>query len=94
MKTVLDTEVVRILDDGSQYRVLIKVKAGGTIEHEPFPRDIRGLAAAMDLATNCVIGKFFPARFIQPGEQPLLTGTRMLENSADLDINDKHRRKK
>lgn len=61
MKTILNHEIVKILDDGKNYRVLITMAKGGVLEHSPFPRELRGLIAAMDLAMNCMSGKFFPA---------------------------------
>lgn len=64
MKKILDTDIVKINDNGSEYQVLIRMSQGGVIEHEPFSHDVRGLVAALQLATEICAGKFFPKRVI------------------------------
>ncbi len=59
-KIVLDTDLVKIIDDGAEYLVHIKMQRGGILEHEPFKRDLHGLVGAMQLATEICAGKFFP----------------------------------
>lgn len=59
-KLILDAELVKIYFTGNEYRVLISMSRGGMLEHEPFPGDLRGLVAAMTLATEVCAGKFFP----------------------------------
>lgn len=59
-KLILDTELVQIVQEGGEYRMFIKMSRGGTLEHEPFPQDLRGLVAALQLATEVCAGKFFP----------------------------------
>jgi hypothetical protein len=60
VRVVLDTEQVKINEMVSEYQVLIKIRTGGVLEHEPFPKDLQGLVSAMQLATECLAGKFFP----------------------------------
>ena len=77
MKKVLDTELVKINDTGDEYQVLIAMSQGGVIEHEPFPHNLQGLVAALQLATEICAGKFFPRRVLTPdGKKPMIeTGT-------------------
>lgn len=69
MKTILNHEIVKIIQTETNYRVLIAMKNGKTLEHNPFPNDLRGFIAAMDLAINCASGKFYPMEVVseQPG---------------------------
>lgn len=72
MKTVniLTHKLVRIIFDGNQHRVYIALSKGGWLEHNPFPGDLRGLVAAMSLATDCLAGKFYPMGVVpSPGEE-------------------------
>jgi hypothetical protein len=64
-KPVLITELVQINDLGNQYQVLIPLTQGGTVEHEPFPKSLEGLVAAMQLATEICAGKFFLRRVVK-----------------------------
>lgn len=57
MKKVLDTDLIRIFDAEDSYQVYITAQSGAVIEHEPFPRDQRGLVAALMLATDVLAGK-------------------------------------
>ena len=59
-KLILQTDIVRIEFTGKEHRVLIRLSEGGWLEHNPFPGDLRGLVSAMCLATDCLLGKFFP----------------------------------
>lgn len=64
-KVVLDTEIVKINDIGTEYQVLVRMSRGGVIEHEPFPKTIQGLVSAMQLATEICAGKFFPRQVVE-----------------------------
>lgn len=59
---ILNTEFCKIEDNGKELVVLIAMKDGGWLEHVPFPNDMKGMVGALDLAINCVSGKFFPRR--------------------------------
>ncbi len=66
LKVILNTELVKINDLGTEYQVLIALSSqAGVIEHEPFKHDLQGLVSAMQLATEICAGKFFPRRVIQ-----------------------------
>lgn len=71
MKKILDTDIVKINDTGSEYQVLIRMSQGGVIEHEPFSHDVRGLVAALQLATEICAGKFFPKRVLQNDQKQI-----------------------
>ncbi len=64
-KIILNTELVQIHDNGSEYQIFINMSRGGQIEHEPMPRDLRGLVAALQLATEVCAGKFFPRQVVR-----------------------------
>lgn len=64
-KTILDTPIVKIVQNGSEYQVIIAMSKGGFVEHEPFPSNLEGLVSAMQLATECLAGKFYPRRVIK-----------------------------
>lgn len=68
-KLILDTELVKIFFTGSEHRVFIAISQGGVLEHEPFPGDLRGLVAALDLARECCAGKFFPKCVVKENER-------------------------
>jgi hypothetical protein len=72
MKLIVNHEIVKVMFEAGQHRVLIKLSEGGFIEHNPFPGDLRGLVAAMDLARDCIAGKFFPARIVQTKEKKFI----------------------
>jgi hypothetical protein len=59
MKTILNHELIKILEDKGQYRVLISMTNGGQVEHQPFPGDQRGLVAAVSLAVDVLAGKIW-----------------------------------
>lgn len=64
MKTVVDTKWIKAWDDGAQYIVHLFTAAGDVVEHEPFPRDPKGLTCLMDLATTMVSGKVYLKRVL------------------------------
>lgn len=66
---ILNHEIVRIEATDKSHRVFIRLAAGGWLEHNPFPRDLRGLVAAMDLARDCMAGKFFPMAVVQENQR-------------------------
>lgn len=78
LKTILSTKLITIADAGTSLRVFITLSQGGTIEHEPFTNDQRGLVGALMLAADVNAGKFFPMRFISPSEAADL-GPKMIE---------------
>ena len=61
-KLILNTEFCKIEETDKELNVFIAMKDGGWLEHTPYPNDMKGLVAALDLAINCVSGKFFPRR--------------------------------
>lgn len=83
MKTILDTDLVKIKDDGREYKVLIRMSQGGTLEHEPFERNLRGLIAAMQLATECLAGKFYPRRVVET-KFPEFTGKQIEQDLVQI----------
>jgi hypothetical protein len=75
MKVILNTELVKINDLGTEYQVLITMSQGGVLEHEPFPKSLQGLVSAMQLATEICAGKFFPRGVVQEtGNKPMIKG--------------------
>lgn len=71
MKTILNTELVKIIDSGTQYEVHIKMSKGGVLEHEPFPKNLEGLVTALQLATEICAGKFFPRGILKQKQEPI-----------------------
>lgn len=67
-KKILDTDICQIFQDGAQYRVLIQMSNGGWIEHQPFPGDLKGLIAALDLSLNVLSGKFWVQGVFTPAQ--------------------------
>lgn len=61
-KLILNTEIVKIELSSEGYHTLVKMQDGGWLEHAAFSPDLKGLVNALDLATNCAAGKFFPRR--------------------------------
>ena len=59
-KLVVDADLVKVFFTGAEHRVFIKMSKGDMIEHEPFPPNLEGLIASMQLATEVCAGKFFP----------------------------------
>lgn len=85
MKTqILKHGLVKIGFNGTQHRVFIKMSAGGWLEHNPFPGDLRGLVAAMTLATDCIAGKFYPLAVHQ--EEREKAAPRLIANASAHDI--------
>lgn len=65
MKTlILNTDIVRIELSGDGFETYIKCQDGGWLQHATFPPGQEGLVNALDLATNCAAGKFYPKRYI------------------------------
>jgi hypothetical protein len=82
MKYILQTDLVRIIDDKTQYAVHIRLSKGGWIEHEPFERKQSGLVAALLLAADVNAGKFFPRRVINEKSEPLMIEKEVLAIEA------------
>lgn len=61
-KTILNTEIVKIVQTDEGFHTYIKMQEGGWLEHATFPPELKGLVNALDLATNCAAGKFYPKR--------------------------------
>jgi hypothetical protein len=61
-KNILNTEIVKIEQDQNGYRTFVAMQNGGWLEMATFPNELKGLVNALDLATNCAAGKFFPKR--------------------------------
>jgi len=62
---VLNHPLCRIILDQNkgglgEHQVLIRMKNGEWLEHEPFPGDLKGCVNALDLAMNVISGKFYP----------------------------------
>lgn len=57
MKTILNTDLCRIIQTGEGYRVLILAKNGQWIETMPHTGDLRGLIAALTLSIDVIGGK-------------------------------------
>lgn len=53
--------------EGAPYKLMIRLQEGGSVEHAPFPGDVRGLVAAMDICTQVMAGKFWLRRFVDAG---------------------------
>jgi hypothetical protein len=64
MIEILNTPLCRITQEGTEFRVFIKMEGGGWLEHHPLPNDLKGLASALDLAISVVTGKFFPRAIV------------------------------
>lgn len=79
MKKILDHKLVKIIDAEKEFRVLIQMSEGGWLEHNPFPHDLRGMVAALQLATDVVAGKFYPMRAARI-EQATLKSLEYQEN--------------
>lgn len=62
--TILNTPLVQIFEENDEYKVLIKMSGGGILEHEPFPKNLQGLIGALQMATECLAGKFYPKRVL------------------------------
>lgn len=56
---IINTPMVRVVDSGQSYQMLITCKDGTVIEHEPFPKTLEGLVAAMSLSAEICAGKFY-----------------------------------
>lgn len=70
---ILQHRLVRIEFDGTVHRLFLRMSEGGWVEHNPFPGDLRGLVAAMTLATDCIAGKVFLKAVVRP-ESPKEVG--------------------
>ena len=71
-KTIVNTKfcVVRESNDGKFLQVFIALSKGGWIEHQEFENNLQGLVAALDLATQCCAGKFYPKAVVTGGIDP------------------------
>jgi len=61
-RVILNTEIVKIFQTNDGYHTQVAMQEGGWLEMATFPNDLKGLVAALDLATNCAAGKFYPRR--------------------------------
>lgn len=59
-KQILDTEIVKIQQEQDGYHTYVAMQEGGWLEMATFSNDLKGLVNALDLATNCAAGKFYP----------------------------------
>lgn len=59
MKTILNLENVKILEDKTQYRIVLTCSSGQLAELEPMAKSIAGLSTALTIANEVVVGKFF-----------------------------------
>jgi len=80
-KSILNTEIVRIIQDQDGYRPFVKMQDGGWLEMATYSNDLKGLVNALDLATNCAAGKFYPRRLGR-----MEVETRRLENTSTLEL--------
>lgn len=83
MKTIVNHEQVKLIQEteGSTYRVLLVLQNGGIVEHMPFPGDVRGLVAAMDLCTQVMAGKVWLSHYVQNGSGWTAPTTVQIESS-------------
>jgi len=79
-KLILDTDVCRIYLKGGEHKVLIAMSDGGWLEHQPFPGDLKGLIAALDLSMNVIAGKFWVKKVHK--NEPAEAITRSLLNGT------------
>ncbi len=56
-KLVIDFDFIKVYDDGREYIPYIKTLSGQEIEHEHFPRNLKGRVCAIDLALTIESGK-------------------------------------
>jgi len=56
---VVNTPLVKVIDTGKEYQMLIYAKDTSVIEHEPFKRSLEGLVAAISLSAEICAGKFY-----------------------------------
>ena len=56
-KLILDTDNARIEQVGFEYRLYIRMESGQYILQKPYPADPMGLAGALTLAMDVVVGK-------------------------------------
>ena len=83
-KPIVNTRfcVVRESDDSKKLRVFIALSDGGWIEHQEFDNNLQGLVGALDLATQCCAGKFYPKSVVTRDE---VAGTQVLERIYRLE---------
>lgn len=74
MNLIVNTKYVKIEETNTEYKVYIALSKGGWIEHNPFQKDTMGLASAMQLATECCAGKFYPKQIVTIGNEQKLLG--------------------
>jgi hypothetical protein len=77
MNTIVNTKfcVVKEAEGKAKLRVFIALSDGGWIEHQEFDNNLQGLVAALDLATQCCAGKFYPKKVVTREE---VTGVGLL----------------
>ena len=63
-KFVVSTDLIKVIDNGVELVIHIKLSQGGWLEHEPMPRTLEGLVSALMLSADVNAGKFFPRRYI------------------------------
>lgn len=68
MKTILDTEIIKVFLTNEGYVPIIKMEGDNWLEHMPFPANLQGLVNAMQLATECCAGKFYPKRIYKKSD--------------------------
>ena len=59
MQTILNTDTCRILFDGKNYTLLMRM-GNNWVKNAPFPGELRGLVAAMTLSLDVISGKVWP----------------------------------
>lgn len=62
---IVNTPLVRVVQDRGGYSMYITCKDGTIVEHEPFPNNLEGMVAAISLSAEICAGKFFLSKVVQ-----------------------------
>lgn len=91
MNLIVNTDLVRVIDTGKEYQMLITCKNGTVVEHEPFKRNLEGLVAAISLSAEICAGKFFLSGVAQIND--ILKDDFLVTYNGKTEINPKRKAK-
>lgn len=57
MKTILNTDNCKIIQDHNGFRVMMKMESGGWVESMPYSPELKGLIGALTLSIDVIAGK-------------------------------------
>lgn len=61
---IVNTPLVKVIQEESCFRMVITCKDGSVVEHEPFQPNLEGMVAAISLSAEICAGKFYLSKVV------------------------------